>query len=374
MKIDALSLICAAVLCTILTLGLWPFHSPRNEVFWFTNHDGLHFGKYGTVISSAPFQVRGPQNDSESSLEICLQPDRIWGSGTLLEFYGSGDLLEFSLRQSQTDLVLRTATQDDESRSRIAALYINGVFHRKVPVFIAITAGVSGTSIYIDGVLVAKAHRFLLSDRAFTGRLVVGDAPGQSDSWSGRLLHLAIYDRQLAATEVLHHYSTWKQTGRPEVAEDERNIALYPFDEHTGNVIRDRAGSGVDLYIPEKYQVMDKIVLEPFWAEFEMSRSYWAAALKNIVGFVPVGFLFYAYLTRLLPPKRAALVTVALGTAVSLTIEILQAFLPTRDSGTTDLITNTLGTWLGVVSLRVLYRVFRHSPDPVSRVSHNHLR
>jgi hypothetical protein len=154
--------------------------------------------------------------------------------------------------------------------------------------------------------------------------------------------------------QVLHNYASWKQTGRPDITGDERNVALYLFDEHTGDVVRDKAGSGVDLSIPKTYQVMDKTFLEPFWSEFSMSRSFWGAVLKNIVGFIPFGFCFYAYLITVLPARRATLLAVAMGTGVSLTIEVLQAFLPTRDSGTTDIITNTLGSWVGVAAYKSL--------------------
>ena len=346
-------MICVAVLCITLTLGLWPFRAPRNEVAWLGPHAGLRFGRYGTIFSSSSFQSTSP-NDSGYSLDIWLQPGFIWNSNTFLAFYSPTNPVRFSLRQSQTYLLLKTTGQDDQHPAKTAQLYVAEVFPKSRPVFITITSGARGTAIYLDGVLAKTAPRFLLSPKAFTGRLVVGDSPRQGDSWFGKLLGLAIYHQELNETQVFNNYVTWKQKGRPELTRDEHNVALYLFDEHMGNVVRDKAGSGVDLYVPEKYTVIDQVFLEPLWTEFSMTRSYWGAVVKNIVGFIPFGFCFYAYLATVLSMRRATLVTVALGTAVSLTIEILQAYLPTRDSGTTDLITNTLGTWIGVATYSLL--------------------
>ena len=80
--------------------------------------------------------------------------------------------------------------------------------------------------------------------------------------------------------------------------------------------------------------------------------GFWKDVGINIIGFVPFGFSFFAYFSTVRITKKAALLVVLLGFFTSLTIEVLQAWLPTRSSGINDLITNTLGTGLGVLFYR----------------------
>jgi glycopeptide antibiotics resistance protein len=353
MKTQLLDVTCLGVLCVLLTLGLWPFHSPKNEVTWLSSHNGLRFGEWSTVISSIPFPMTSAAEEASGSVEIWLQPRRIWDSSTFLAFCTLGNPHQFSLRQSEVDLEVVTGIIEDQHLANKGRLFVGNVFRKPGPVFLTITSGIHGMAVYTNGVLAKTAPQFRLSAGGFTGRLVLGDSPGQTDSWSGQLLGLAIYRRELTAAQVLRHYETWAQKAQPDLSHDEDHTALYLFNERAGNVVHNHAKSGVELQIPEKYAVLDKIALEPFWKEFNMSRSYWESAFKNIVGFIPFGFCFFACLAAH-KVRHPALATVILGTLVSLTIEILQAYLPTRDSGTTDIFTNTLGTYVGVIAYRVI--------------------
>jgi glycopeptide antibiotics resistance protein len=66
---------------------------------------------------------------------------------------------------------------------------------------------------------------------------------------------------------------------------------------------------------------------------------------------MPFGFLLYL-LPSISRRGHPALYTILIGAGFSLSIEMLQAFIPQRDSGTTDIITNTLGTAVGVLLAR----------------------
>jgi len=334
-----LSLLCFAVLSITLTLGLWPFHAPENEVNWLKGRNGVAFGKHGTVLSRGPLRTSG----STGSVEILVQPNR-WTYAALLTFYRPDKRSTLGLLQSIDSFELTSKAQAAESHFLIEDAFGPSLRQGK-PVLVTVTCGNRGVAVYRDGALAEAVPGFAVPDGIFAGWLVIGDSVGGSNSFRGDVLGLAIYDRELSTAEASSHYQSWKARG----ATDNSANALYLFDEKTGDVIRDHAAGGGDLYIPRKYKVVDEFFLRPVWEEFDFSGAYWRGNLKNIVGFIPTGFCFYAFLIAARPAKKALMPTLAVGFLVSLTIEVLQAFLPTRDSGMTDLITNTLGTYIGVL-------------------------
>jgi VanZ family protein len=338
-------LICVSVLLGILAAGLSPFQRPRNAVTWLTNENGVRFGRHATIWSAGTFPKADVQGVPSCSLEIWLQPESTSASNTLLAFYTPENPLQFLLQQYHELLIVRREIREDDSRTRIIGA--DGVFQRIEPVFVTLTSGPEITSMYVGGILARSFPRVPIG-QGCSGRLVIGTSPVGENNWSGLLKGLALYQQELTPGEVLQHYQTWTRLGRPKLSGNEHAIALYLFNERTGNTVRNDLGAGLNLYIPERFSLLHQRFLEPFWKEFRPIRSYWIDTLVNIVGFIPLGFCFCAYWSLVRPIKHPDLTTVVFGLAVSLTIDVLQSYLPTRDSGTTDLITNTLGTFLGV--------------------------
>jgi hypothetical protein len=265
----------------------------------------------------------------------------------ILGFYWpESRVVPFALRQYRNRLVL-----ERRFRGRIddkAVKYVADVFNVEKPVLVTITSSNAGTATYVDGTLVKKVRGFTVSNLDLTGQLIVGNAPSTGYSWSGQVKGLAVYDRELSAAEVSQDFLDWTNSGRPISEKSEDVVARYLFDEENGNVIHNQVDSATDLVIPERFFVLHELFLERPWDEFRPTRSYWKNIGINVVGFIPLGFFFYAYFSQLQKSRHSAGLTIALGFTVSLTIEVLQSFLPTRDSGMTDLFTNTFGTALGV--------------------------
>jgi len=85
-------------------------------------------------------------------------------------------------------------------------------------------------------------------------------------------------------------------------------------------------------------------------------------AIRNVLLFLPVGFLF-----RLTQGSRRG--AILLGLAVSACAEIVQLFMPARTPSAVDLATNTLGSWLGAMIHDLLAARIAMSPRLVGRLA-----
>lgn len=339
---------CAAVLCVILVAGLWPFNPfPHNRVDWSPDGSGLHFAGRGQALSSAPLPPPDAGGSAACSLELLARANLPKGVSTILGFYLPGNPFAFFVRQYHAGAVFELS---DESALRLRKrryMFADHAFDSAAPPLLTLTATMQSNSAYVNGALKEKSTRLGFPCGNLSGWLVLGNSPVEDDTWRGWVRGLAIFDRELSADEVLASYRSWSASGRIEPSARPGLTALYLFDEGSGSMVHNRAGHAPDLVIPEHYRLLHAPFLKVPWREFQATWSYLWDLIVNVAGFIPFGFVFCAYLHLARRSSRAARLTICLGFAASLTIELLQAFLPTRGSGMTDLVTNTLGTALG---------------------------
>jgi len=174
---------------------------------------------------------------------------------------------------------------------------------------------------------------------------VIGTSPMGYQPWLGEIHGLAVYSKEVSAEDALRHYKNWTISG--ETADLDEAIAYYGFTERKGLEIHNAVVSGPDLEIPRSFAIPYKGRLTSPIKEFHANWRYLNDVLLNIAGFVPIGFAIYACFALSRSRRSAVPCTILAAGFLSFVIEVLQAYIPRRVSGTTDIITNTLGAALG---------------------------
>ena len=180
-------------------------------------------------------------------------------------------------------------------------------------------------------------------------RLTVGNSIYGKQPWRGDIYGLAFYNYPLSSDEATSHFNRWSIDRNFSFASKENPSLLYVFGEKAGTKVHDNSGGKHHLEIPSRMRVFGRKILTLTAVEF-MSRS---ALIKDIVinflGFMPFGFVLFATLNRSGGgfDKHAFLYTVVSCFLVSLSIEILQSWIPSRSSNILDLALNTLGGLTG---------------------------
>jgi hypothetical protein len=355
----SLILILLLICVTFVIAGLWPFDFfPANRAALLHKERGLRLTGVGNARSREPFSVSDTLfRNSVFSIEMLIRPQReptedVPSIISLCDTNGTERLI---LGQWKDLLIIRSAGRTSSASKRYREIGVAGALRREQTRLITITAGERGTSVFLDGVLSAAFPQFSLlpGPEIVTGYLVIGTAFARKSFWSGDLLGLKLYDRALPEREIRLHARTGTLFDIHPSRSDHGLIAAYDFDQHDAPLVVNRSGSLPDMIIPDTFQPVRRTMLElPWEREWRMLTAAEDITI-NIAGFLPFGF-FFALLVRRgssLSPTLIAIIVVAAGAAISLAIEVTQAYLPMRNSSATDLACNICGTFVGAVAL-----------------------
>jgi len=339
---------CTVVMGITLSAGLWPFSfHAKNQVWWKPEQGGLYLGAHGMLVSSGEFSAMPTNRSSGCSIELWLQPAFTYDSSTILSFYDSQSGGRMQLMQSGNDLAYVAAFGPENNHLKQRIIYLDNAFEQGQSTQITLVSKNDGLGIYSNGALKKSVNNLAMRQLDAAGTLIVGNTPYGNLSWSGTIRGLAFYAHALTPDEIRVDYALWQHHRELIAHKAQPPYGLYLFNEQQGTRVQNMAKMGPDLIIPKNYFILQPGFLVPFWQEYRSDFAYAKDVAINIFGLVPLGFCFAALFAWLIGAKRTLLYTTLLGFCVSLTIEILQAYMPTRVSGTTDLITNTSGTALG---------------------------
>ena len=353
---------CIAICIIIFLVGLWPlsFH-PKNEVEWLQDSNGISF--YGRGIAyTESFNVKSSfSDDNQVTFEILLEPlsETKLNAPYLLSFYDGKETEIITFRQWKSDLeIFRNRVTDENKLSPNSRIGLRDALLSGQKRLITVSSEKKGTKIYFNGEIAWFYPGFsLIRSREITGHLILGNSPTGKNSWKGNIFGLAIYNRALKENEISQNYQAWLKYNSP--IEDQSLALLFSFDERSGTLAHDYA-SARQLLIPKTFQMLHKTALASPLKDFRPGVSFFTDIFVNILGFIPLGFFLpvFLYQSERLSKNRIYLVTLILAGGISLAIELIQVYLPTRHSSLTDLISNVFGTILGLVLFRLIHRTF----------------
>lgn len=341
--------VCALAVLAVLGATLWPFNPcPENGVRWLRGANGLKFERAGLVVSSQLLRPPETKAAESYSLELLLSSDNVKSARTILAFYAPTRPRQLLVRQWTDGLLVTHDVTVEHDKTKTIKFDVDHVFRPGRIVLVTISSGPNGTTVYIDGQAEESFPRFKIARSELSGEIVLGTSPVTYNPWRGEIRGLAVYSKQLTPESAFRHYQEW--TGPGEHPPDlDGAIARYAFNEAGGREVRNEVASGPNLEIPSTFSVPHKGFLLSPVKEFKADWNYAVDVGMNITGFVPLGLVVCSYLAWTKTRWKAMLYTVIACGTLSLMIEVLQYYVPRRNSGTTDIITNALGAALGAV-------------------------
>lgn len=340
----------------IVAATLYPFHflRPVNDAIWLPESPGLYFNGRGIAYTEEVPTIPLQQG---ISVEILLKErpgSKNWGPKEIISFYDGYASPSLLVGQWGGHLFFYSRFESNNKKIWYKRFRSKNRLTRRKPQLVTFTFDRREKALYINGEL-SNRERSNISreEEFFSGRLIIGNSPAGGAGWWGEIQGLAVYDRALMASEAEKHNVLVAQKGMPGLA-GEGCLLLYTFEEGEGKTVGNIIGEANPFYVPDHRVAFIKTILNLRNMRTDLlSGQPMEDFVANIFFFIPYGILLSLLLFRRfsLGPFLTIIIVVFSGGFLSITVETIQFFLPSRAPAITDVISNMLGSGVGCLAL-----------------------
>jgi hypothetical protein len=337
MKISA-SYPLVALLAALAYATMLPFNFRQVNRAELAPDGGIVFKGYSTAYTTSP-PSKLAQCDS-MTIVLKLETAMRGRQGCILDFAASERSVNLRIEQWHSSLLFSMNNGPGPQRTY---LELPGAMKPGVPITAVMFFDGHTMSGWRSGGTPQRSTFPPGAGRAWNPDAIVslGSTVNGKFDWRGRLWSITVFDRVLTLEDLM---GSSPGPGTPGA------LLSYVFTPGTSDTVRDQGRAPVaDLIIPKK-------ALGPRREMLESAIDYWRGPVYitdvflNVIVFVPLGFLTYIVLRRrmmgFLIPFLLACTAMFL---CSLSIEIAQHFLPTRNSSMMDVVSNSLGGVIGAI-------------------------
>lgn len=290
------------------------------------------------------------------SIEMYLKTKKTQQIGPARIFSFSKDRMRrnFTIGQQNNDLIFRLRTTGNNLNGTAPEIKIPEVFADTTNKLILITYDGRFTKCFVNKKLILSTDKIHGSFDNWNKNyaLVLGNEATRNRPWLGSIYYIRVYNKVI---NPLNHNQT-------------NSIPLidFNFKNECNNYIVNNSKklSQIKLLIPKTFVPrVNHFDLFPFryWPFKALSLATFFTILFNVFLFYPIGVGGWVLFKNLTNEGTHPIIWVTFfGLLLSLLIEILQIYIPARDPNIVDVLTNSVGTWLGAYTSKFFFHKTSH--------------
>jgi len=323
------------VVYLVLVVGatFWPFNFFQENLVRPAAGSGLTFTDPATAYTEGP--AAGLEDLKEFTIHLDLETEIPGQSAWILGYGADFERLNLLVGLYLNNLIVELHRGDHRMRASVeeglragerSSLVIVGTRH--------------SLSVFVNGTLRREVSRERDDDTEWAASypLVLGTRSDGKYAWTGTLYRVEMFNR--ATSPDLIAGDSLFTAGEP--------LLRYDFGDLAGGFVPNKGTGRIGpLVVPSAFVPFRRAVFMDL--EEPGSRYLWGDIFLNVLVFLPIGFMLGAILSGRLPGGIIIPLVIMATFGLSLTIEMLQVYLPRRWSTLTDVASNTGGGLIGAI-------------------------